>query len=290
MKSLKEYIQEAEDKKIAIGHFNISNIETLHAIYNSARKLKLPVIIGVSEGEENFIGLNEISSLIKTYREKDNYPIFLNADHHYTFESVKKSINAGFDSVIVDAADKPLLENIELVKKCVKYAREVEKNENREILVEAEIGFIGKSSTVLDNIPLGVNLETMTKPEDAKFFVDETGIDLLAPSVGNIHGMIKGGNPKLDLERIRDIKDLCKVPLVLHGGSGLSNEDFNGAINAGISIIHINTEIRVAFKNALKQSLVDQNDEYAPYKYLKPVISAVENVVLSRLKLFNNID
>jgi fructose-bisphosphate aldolase, class II len=290
MHSLKKYILEAEKNKIAIGHFNVSNIEILHAIYNSARELKLPVIIGVSEGEEKFIGLNEISSLIKTYKQKDNYPIFLNADHHYTFESVKSAIIAGFDSVIIDAADKPLSENIEFTKKCVEFAHEVEKNENREILVEAEIGFIGKSSTVLDEIPFGVSSETMTNPEDAKFFVDETGVDLLAPSVGNIHGIIKGGNPKLDLERIRDIKDLCKVPLVLHGGSGLSNEDFNGAINAGISIIHINTEIRVAFKNALKQSLVDQNDEYAPYKYLKPVISAVENVVLSRLKLFNNID
>jgi fructose-bisphosphate aldolase, class II len=290
MHSLKKYILEAEKNKIAIGHFNVSNIEILHAIYNSARELKLPVIIGVSEGEEKFIGLNEISSLIKTYKQKDNYPIFLNADHHYTFESVKSAIIAGFDSVIIDAADKPLSENIEFTKKCVEFAHEVEKNENREILVEAEIGFIGKSSTVLDEIPFGVSSETMTNPEDAKFFVDETGVDLLAPSVGNIHGIIKGGNPKLDLERIRDIKDLCKVPLVLHGGSGLSDEDFLEAINAGISIIHINTEIRVAYKNALEQSLNDQKNEFAPYKYLKPAISAVENVVLSRLKLFNKID
>jgi fructose-bisphosphate aldolase, class II len=290
MHSLKKYILEAEKNKIAIGHFNVSNIEILHAIYNSARELKLPVIIGVSEGEEKFIGLNEISSLIKTYKQKDNYPIFLNADHHYTFESVKSAIIAGFDSVIIDAADKPLSENIEFTKKCVEFAHEVEKNENREILVEAEIGFIGKSSTVLDEIPFGVSSETMTNPEDAKFFVDETGVDLLAPSVGNIHGIIKGGNPKLDLERIRDIKNACKVPLVLHGGSGLSDEDFLEAINAGISIIHINTEIRVAYKNALEQSLNDQKNEFAPYKYLKPAISAVENVVLSRLKLFNKID
>lgn len=290
MNSLKKYILEAEKNKIAIGHFNISNIEILHAIYNSARELNLPVIIGVSEGEEKFIGLNEISSLIKTYKEKDNYPIFLNADHHYTFDSVKSAIDAGYDSVIIDAVNLSLEENIKLTKECVVYAREIEKKENREILVEAEIGFIGKSSTVLDKIPSGISPETMTKPEDAKFFVDETGVDLLAPSVGNIHGMIKGGNPKLDLERIREIKDLCKVPLVLHGGSGLSDEDFIGAINAGISIIHINTEIRVAYKKALEQSLIDQKDEFAPYKYLKPVISAVENVVLSKLKLFNNIN
>ena len=129
----------------------------------------------------------------------------------------------------------------------------------------------------------------MTKPEDAKYFVEKTGIDLLAPSVGNIHGMIKGGNPKLDIKRIKEIRETCGVPLVLHGGSGIADEDFVNAIKAGISVIHINTEIRVAYKEALEKYLKENPNEVAPYKILQPAVEAIEKVVEARLKLFNNL-
>lgn len=205
-KSLREYIKEAEEKKVAIGHFNISNIEALHGIYNAAKKLNLPVIIGVSEGEEEFIGRDEVAILVKMIREKDNYPIFLNADHHYSFESVKDALDAGYDSAIIDAVKLPLEENILLTKKCVDYAKELSLKEGRDILIEAELGFIGQSSKLLEEIPEGISEETMTKKDDAKTFVENTGISLLAPSVGNIHGMIKGGNPKLDIGRIKEIR------------------------------------------------------------------------------------
>ena len=254
-KTLKEYIKEAEEKGIAIGHFNISNIEAFHGIYNAAKKLNVPVIIGVSEGEEEFIGRDEVSVLVKNAGEKDNFPIFLNADHHYSFTSVKACIDEGFDAVIIDAVKLPLEENIALTKKCVEYAKNINEKEGRDVMIEAEIGFIGQSSKLLENIPEGVSEETMTKPEEAKYFVDQTGINLLAPSVGNIHGMVKGGNPKLNIERIKQIREVCGVPLVLHGGSGISDEDFKEAIRAGISIIHINTEIRVAYKEALEKYL-----------------------------------
>ena len=289
MKTLREYIKEAEEKKVAIGHFNISNIEALHGIYNAAKKLSVPVIIGVSEGEEEFIGMNEIACLIKNIREKDNYPIFLNADHHYTFESVKKALDAGYDSAIIDAVKLPLEENISLTKKCVEYAKELNQKEGRDILIEAELGFIGQSSKLLDAIPEGVSEATMTKPEDAKYFVEQTGIDLIAPSVGNIHGMIKGGNPKLDIERIKNIRATCEIPLVLHGGSGINDKDFTNAIASGISVIHINTEIRVVYKEAIEKYLKENPKEIAPYKILKPAVEAIEEVVYNRLKLFNNI-
>jgi len=288
MKTLREYIKEAEDKGVAIGHFNISNIEALHGIYNAAKKLNLPVIIGVSEGEEEFIGRDEVAFLVKMIRERDNYPIFLNADHHYTFESVKKALDAGYDSAIIDAVKLPLEENILLTKKCVDYARELGIKEGRDILIEAELGFIGQSSKLLDAIPEGVSEKTMTLPLDAKTFVEQTGINLLAPSVGNIHGMVKGGNPRLDINRIKEVRESCGVPLVLHGGSGITNEDFVNAIKAGISIIHINTEIRVAYKEVLEKYLKENPNEVAPYKILKPAVDAVEKVVEERLKLFNN--
>lgn len=288
-KTLREYIKEAEGKGIAIGHFNISNIEALHGIYNAAKKLNVPVIIGVSEGEEEFIGKNEVAVLVKEIQEKDNYPIFLNADHHYTFPSVKSALDAGYDSAIIDAVKLPLEENIILTKKCVEYGKILSQKEGRSILIEAELGFIGQSSKLLDVIPEGISEATMTKPEDAKYFVEQTGIDLLAPSVGNIHGMVKGGNPKLDIKRIKEIREACGVPLVLHGGSGISDEDFINAIKAGISIIHINTEIRVAYKEALEKYLKENPSEIAPYKILKPAVEAIEEVVYNRLKLFNNL-
>jgi len=160
----------------------------------------------------------------------------------------------------------------------------------REVLIEAELGFIGQSSKLLDEIPEGVSEATMTKPEDAKYFVEQTGIDLLAPSVGNIHGMVKGGNPRLDIQRIKDIKEACGIPLVLHGGSGISDQDFKDAIKAGISMIHINTEIRVAYKEALEKYLKENLNEITPYKFLQPAVDAIDEVVTNRLKLFSGID
>lgn len=295
MKSLKEYIYEAEEKSVAIGHFNISNIEAFHGIYNAAKNLStklgynIPIIIGVSEGEEEFIGINEVAALIKQARTIDNYPIFLNADHHYTFESVKNSLLAGYDAAIIDAVKLSLEENILLTKKCVNYAKELSLKEGRDILIEAELGFIGQSSKLLDAIPEGVTEATMTTPEGAKYFVEQTGINLIAPSVGNIHGMVKGGNPKLDIERIKNIRESCGIPLVLHGGSGISDQDFIRAISGGVSIIHINTEIRIAYKEALIKSLTQNPDEIAPYKILKSAVKSIEDLVYKRLELFNKI-
>ncbi len=289
MKTLREYIAEADAKGVAIGHFNISSLDVLWGIYNAASKLNLPVIIGVSEGEEDFIGTAQSAALVKSFRETYNYPIFLNADHHYSFDRVKKAIDAGFDAVIVDGAALPVEENIAMTKQCVAYAREVSKETGRDILVEAEIGFIGKSSKLLDEIPEGVTEATMTTAEDAKAFVDATGVDMLAPSIGNIHGMVRTGNPRLHPERVKEIRDATGVPLVLHGGSGTMNEDFTTCIKNGIDIVHINTEIRVAYRDGIKLSMQENPDEVAPYKFLRPGLLAVQAVVEARLKLFNNL-
>ena len=283
MKTLREYIKEAEEKGVAIGHFNISNIEALHGIYNAAKKLNVPIIIGVSEGEEEFVGRDEIVALIKEIREKDNYPIFLNADHHYSFESVKNSVDAGFDAVIIDIANKSFDENVKITKECVDYVKSI----GKDILVEAELGFIGSGSEVKDTIPEGAGI--LTKVEDAKKFVELTGIDMLAPSVGSIHGLIKSGKPHINTELVKEIREAVGIPLVLHGGSGLRDIDFTNAIKAGISIIHINTEIRVAYKEALEKYLKENPNEVAPYKILKPAVEAIEEVVYNRLKLFNNL-
>lgn len=289
IKTLREYIQEADQKGIAIGHFNISNLEALHGIAEAARELDLPVIIGVSEGEVDFVGYEEARALVDSIKIKYNQPIFLNADHHYSFERVKEAIDAGFDAVIIDAVKLPLDENIVLTKKCVDYARDVSKQTGHDILVEAELGFIGQSSKVLDTIPDGVSEDTMTTPEDAKAFVEKTGVDMLAPSIGNVHGIVRSGNPRLHPERVRAIREATGVPLVLHGGSGTMNEDFVSCIKEGIDIVHINTEIRLAYRDAIKKFLEENPNEVAPYKFLRPGVDAVKKVVVERLKLFSKL-
>lgn len=295
MKTLKEVIYDADKQKVAIGHFNISNAEALWAIFRSAKDLstlsgvEVPVIIGVSEGERDFIGVRQARALVSSLRDEFNYSIWLSADHTYSFERAKEAIDAGYDMIVFDRAELPLEENIAETKKCVEYARSVNPN----IVVEGELGYIGKSSKMLDAIPEGTALseETITKVEDARKLVAETGVDLFSPAVGNLHGMLKNvPNPKLFTGRIAEIRQATGVPLVLHGGSGITDADFVEAIQAGISIIHINTELRLAYRNALREALQNDPDEVAPYKILKTAVQAMKDVTIKRLRLFSRLD
>jgi len=282
MKTLREYLAWAEEREVAIGHFNISDSEGFKAVIETAKELNVPVIIGVSEGERDFIGITEIVALVQVERG-EGLPVFLNADHTYSVEKVKQAIDAGFDAVIIDGANKSLEENVSLTRECVSYA----KSKGGSVLVEGELGFIGQSSKILENIPEGVSEATQTKPENAQKFVTETGIDLFAPSVGNIHGMVKGGEPHLNIERIRIIAGVVKIPLVLHGASGNSNEDILAAINAGIRVVHINTEIRLAYKAGVEEGL--KSGEIAPYKFMAEGVEEMKKVIHGKLKLFNKL-
>jgi fructose-bisphosphate aldolase class II len=288
MKSLREVIKEADDKGIAIGHFNISNLEMLKGVFEAAKELNQPVIVGVSEGERDYIGVEQAVALVRSLREEYDFPIFLNADHSYSFERTKEAIDAGFDAVIFDGAKLPLGDNIDITKQCVDYARA----SGKDVLVEAEIGYIGTSSQVIDKIPEGIDLKNFTKKEEAENFINATGIDLFAPSVGNIHGFIKGiGNPALNIEAIRDLKNAIKIPLVLHGGSGISVNDFKEAIRAGIRIIHISTEMRVLYQKSTKEAIDEsiEKNEVAPYKYDAAVVEDLKNFVKNYITMFSGV-
>jgi len=288
MQTLREIVTDAEAKKVAIGHFNISDSEQLWGIFNAARELNLSVIIGTSEGERNFIGQRQAVALVKSLREEYDYPIYINADHTYSFDKVKEAVDAGYDAVIFDGSKVTPEENVSISGQCVEYARK----SGREVLVEAELGNIGASSKMLESIPEGAQItsEMLTKPDDLKAFVEETGVDLIAPAVGNLHGMLKSGkNPNIDIERIKEVRSAGGVPMVLHGGSGISDEDFTKAIQAGISIVHINTEIRVAYRKGIQLSLQEDPDEIAPYRFMKGGQKALSEVVKQRLMLFNNV-
>lgn len=280
-------MNEALKSRKGIGHFNISTLDGVWAVADAAKDLDVPVIIGVSEGERDFVGVKQISAIVKSIREERNQPIFLNADHTYSFEKVKQAIDAGFDAVIYDGAQKSFEENSEIAKKCVEYARQVSKETGRDILVEGELGFIGTSSKILDSIPEGavVGDDNMTSPEDAKKFVDMTGVDMLAPAVGNIHGVVRGGDPALNPVRVAEIQDVIGIPLVLHGASGNSEDDIKKAVKAGTAIVHVNTELRIAYRSGLIRSLSDNSDEISPYKYLKPAKLSMQKIVEEKIRI-----
>lgn len=282
MKTLKEYIHEAEEKGVAIGHFNISDSEGLKAVVESATELGVPVIIGVSEKERSFLGVAEIRVLVQAEKDK-GLPVFLNADHTYSIEASEEAVDNNFDSVIIDGAEKPFNENVMMTKEVVRYAREKAPG----MLVEGELGFIGTGSMMRDEIPDGVSLETQTTPGDAKKFVEETGVDLFAPSVGNVHGLVRSGEPKLNIKRIKEINKVVGVPLVLHGASGNTDEEVSEAIGAGIRIVHINTELRLAYKKGIEKGL--SSDEIAPYKFMAEGVAEMKKIVIAKLKVFNKI-
>ncbi len=286
MKTLRQCLAEAVSQKRAIGHFNISNLDMLWGVFRAAQDRGWPVIIGVSEGERDFMGVRPVAALVRGLREQYHYPVFLNADHTYSLARVREAIDAGFDSVIFDGSKLPLDKNVAETRASVEYARAV----NPEILVEGEIGYIGTSSRVLEELPdaVSLNLEDLPKPEECARFVEATGVDLLSPAVGNIHGMFRGGDPALQIDLVRRIHGAVPVPLVLHGASGNSDNDVRAAIAAGVAIVHVNTELRVAYRDALSRTLADKPDEVAPYKYLAPSVWALGEVVGRKMDLFYN--
>lgn len=287
MNSLRVRLQEAQTSGKAIGHFNISDFVLLKAVFEAARELHLPVIVGLSEGERAFVGTRQIAAFVRSLREEFDFPIFLNADHTHSLGKAVEAAQAGFDSVVFDQSALPFEENVRQTRLAVESLKSI----NPEILVEGEIGDIGTGSEIHDSSPdLSKGLST---PAEAKQFVDATGVDVLAPAVGNMHGMLKSmvegrATKHLDIARIADIKRATHSLLTLHGGSGTNDEDFRKAIAVGINIVHINTELRVAWRDGLEISLRDHPSDVVPYKILPAAIDRVKLVVAARLRLFNN--
>jgi fructose-bisphosphate aldolase class II len=296
MRSLRDIIKIAETNKIAVGHFNISNLEQLKGIAHAAMKLNLPVVIGVSEGEREYIGIHHAKDLVDSYNKEhgrsDGFWLYLNADHTHSLDKVKVAAEQDFDEVLFDGGKLPFEENVRQTKLAAKFVKRGLKFWKKNVLIEGELGYIGSASEIRKGIPEGaaIKSEDLTKPEDAARFVKETGVDLLAPAVGNVHGMFKDApEPALDIERIRAIKQAVKVPLVLHGASGNTDGDLLAAINAGISMVHISTELRAAWREGLEKDMKEKPDEVAPYKLSADAILKVEEIVEKKLRLFNKL-
>jgi ketose-bisphosphate aldolase len=287
MKTLREVLQQAERDRVAIGHFNFSDLVAFNAIVAAARDLKVPVMVGVSEGERELTGVPQAAALVKSVRDAYDFPIFLNADHTHSLAKAEEAAKAGFDEVIFDGSSLTFEENVAQTKKAVEALKSI----NPDILVEGEIGWIGASSTVMDKVPEGVGI--LTTPEEARQFVAATKVDVLAPAVGNMHGllhsMVRGEVQKrLNIERIAAIKAACGIFMTLHGGSGTNDDDFKRAIKAGMTIVHVNTELRIAWRRGVEAGLAAKPNEFSPYKILPVAVEAVQKVVSSRLRLFSS--
>ena len=280
MQTLREAIIEAKKGGIAIGHFNFSDSNQLKAIAEAGKETGLPVIAGLSEGERDFFPLVHARAIIDQYQSQ-GIQIYLNADHTYSTEKVQRAIIAGVDSVVVDGAKLDFDGNVSFASASVKYAR----TSGRDVVVEGELGYIGTSSKQLDELPEGVTEANITTVEDAKKLVEATGIDCLAPAVGNVHGMLKSAaEPRLHPDRVKEIADATGLPLVLHGASGNTEEDIKACIATGVAVVHINTELRVAYRDALRASLA--SDETTPYKFLDPAVVKMKEYIAQKLLLF----
>jgi fructose-bisphosphate aldolase, class II len=282
--TLRDALTQLQTEGAALGHFNVADQVLLKAVVAAAAETKLPVLVGASEGEREFFGARPLAALVKSMRQESGLPIFLNADHTHSLAKAVEAANAGFDSVGIDFSALPFDQNVARTKEAVEAIKAV----NPAILAEGEIGDIGTGSEIKETAQGG----KLSTPEEARQFVAATGIDVLAPAVGNMHGMLKSmvqGKAKkhLDVERIAQIKQAAGVFLTLHGGSGTEDEHFRKAIVAGINIIHINTELRVAWRESLGESLARDSNEVVPYKILRPVVDSVKQVVSSRLRLFH---
>jgi ketose-bisphosphate aldolase len=267
--SLKELIYSLKENQ-AILHYNVASLEQIKAGILAVKETKIPLIFGVSEGERNYLNPKLVKKIIDFYKEEENLQdlIFLNADHSKGLESAKRAIDLNYDFVLIDLSELELEENIKQTKELINYKA------NKNILIEGEVGKIEGKSEIQKEVE--IKKENLTKVEDALRFVKETKVDLLAVSIGNVHGIVEK-EPELDFERGREIAKAIKIPLVLHGASGLSIEKIKKCISIGFKIIHINTEFRKIWKEKLKEEL--EKETVVPYKIYEPVIEEIKKKI-----------
>jgi fructose-bisphosphate aldolase class II len=287
MDALRQVLAHLEKEGVALGHFNVADMVLLKGVLAAAGQLMVPVLIGASEGERAFFGTRKLAAVIKSVREGSDLKVFLNADHTHSLGSGLEAAKAGFDLIVMDFSALDFEENVRRTKEAVDAIKAIDAS----ILVEGEIGDIGTGSQIHEAAPS--ETRRLTTPGEAIKFVQSTGIDALAPAVGNMHGMLRemvhGQTKKhLDIERIAQIKRAAGVFLTLHGASGTDDADLREAIAAGINIIHINTELRVAWRRSLEATLAQEAKQVVPYEILSPVVDVVKQVVSSRLRLFNS--
>ena len=276
----KEMLKEAQRGRYGIGAFNANNMEIIQAIIETAEEEKAPVILQASQGAIEYAGLDMIVVMVKALAEKANIPVALHLDHGTDYYQNIKCLRAGFTSLMFDGSKLPFNENVTMTKKVVEMAHACS------IPVEAELGQIGKMD---DSDEPGIALEkvkeSMAVPEEAAKFVELTEIDFLAAAVGTIHGC-RTPFAKLDISRIERIRELTRVPLVLHGASGVNDDEVRKGIAAGICKINIDTRIRMIFTIKMKEILDENPNQIDPRKILGPAKEAAKEIIRDRMRVF----
>lgn len=279
-------MQRSRQQQFAVGAFNIDNQETLIAIARAAQKLNSPVLVEVSDGEVNALGLENVRDMVDNYRSEYGIEMYLNLDHSPTVDNCKRAIDAGYEFIHIDisqanheATDEEIVAQ---TKEVVEYARFTG------ALVESEPHYFGGSSNVhTETIDYEEIKKTFSSPDGARAFVDATGIDTFAAAVGNLHG--KYPVPKeLDLELLRQIREALDCQISLHGGSGTPAHYFEEAARIGVSKININSDLRYTFRTTLEKVLAEHPDEYAIVKIMPPVYDAIQHVVEEKIHAFGS--
>ena len=276
---LKDYFKKAQKQKWAIAQFNFSTLEQLRAIFETAKEEDCPVILGTSEGESRFLGLEEISTLTKIYRKKYGVSAFLNLDHGKDIEWLKAAVDIGYDAIHFDGSGLSLEENMEISRNMARYAHK------KGALLEGELGCITGESVQHEGVP-EIEEKNLTRPNDVKIYLKKSNVDSLAVSIGNIHGLYLA-KPRLDFARLDEINKDINAFLVLHGGSGIPDEEIKNAVSRGIVKVNFNTEIRLVWKESLLKAFQDVPNDIKPYKILSQVQTAIKKKVAEKINLLN---
>ncbi|OLZ08496.1 class II fructose-1,6-bisphosphate aldolase [Sulfobacillus thermosulfidooxidans] len=278
--SFNYWLRDGLNKGYAVAQININNLEFVQAIIEAAEEERAPIILGASEGALKYMGLDYAVAIAKTAAERASVPVMLHLDHGPNLDWVLKAIRNGFSSVMIDASRLPLEENIALTKKVVDLCHPLG------IEVEAELGRITGTD---DDLTVDERLATLCRPEDAERFVAETHVDALAAAIGSAHGHYKG-KPELDFERLAAIREVTGIPLVLHGGSGIPDEDVKKAISLGIAKMNINTDNQEVFTAKVREVLAANPKMYDPRKYLGPGRDEIKAMVKKKLALTGSVN
>lgn len=276
--SMKEMLIKARDEKYAVGQFNINNLEWTQAILLAAQEENSPVILGVSEGAGKYMGgfvavVHMVKGLIASYNI--TVPVAIHLDHGSSFDNCKAAIDAGFTSVMIDASHHSFEENVEITKQVVEYAHA------HGVSVEAELGTVGGEE---DGVTGGI---IYADPAECKALVQATNIDCLAPALGSVHGPYKG-EPKLGFAEMEQIGKETEMPLVLHGGTGIPDEQIQRSISLGTAKINVNTENQIAATRVVREILNNDQKVYDPRKFLGPAREAIKETVIGKMRVFGS--
>ena len=271
------FILKAQEKGAAIASFNVHNLETIQAVAEGAAMENCPVIIQTTPGTLKHAGVNYVAAIVKQAALEYDIPMALHVDHCTDFDMIVRCIRAGYTSVMIDTAHLPYDENVNMVRKVVEMAHACG------VAVEGELGRIGGTE---DDLSLDAREATFTVPEQARDFVDATNLDMLAIAIGTAHGEYKG-EPSLDFERLSAIREIVRVPLILHGASGVPDAQIKESLRRGISKINIATELKIPMANAIKETFAQKPTENDPRKYMGAAKKAVTQVVRQKIQLCN---